>query len=85
MVDVKARIREARRELARSGASPYTLLHQLQGGRCFFCSRTMRAAPYHHETCPDGYTRDHLRPRSRGGCGEVEHRVGVRGVQPRQG
>lgn len=66
MVDVTARVRAVRREVLTTGTSAYVILHQMQGGRCFHCSRRIVAEPFDRTLRPDGFTRDHLRPRRRG-------------------
>lgn len=43
------------------------LLWAAQLGLCYLCGQPMDHRPHNARQAPDGWTRDHLRPRSRGG------------------
>lgn len=46
-----------------------------QHGACFYCGTGLSEEPYSWPDCPDGWTRDHVRPISRGGRDEIENIV----------
>lgn len=46
-----------------------TRIYNAQGGKCFHCNGLMDNDRYHRKQCLNGYTCEHLIPRSKGGKG----------------
>lgn len=78
-------LQNANAAISNAGMSSYRILWELQGRRCFHCSKEIAGSAHRHRRNPKGWTRDHVIPKGQQGgwydnivlsCWKCNHRKG---------